>query len=81
MACMCVLYIRLQRELEECKDCPEEKMYHSLHKELEELQRLCYHKQMKQHMSRRKDQQGGRKNFYNSSCVCVCVCCGNDVPL
>ena len=75
-----VCLIRLQRELEECKDCPEEKMYHSLHKELEELQRLCYHKQMRQHVSRRKDQHGGRKNFdlyYTRlpqvQVVCVCV--------
>ena len=45
---------RLQKELEECRDCPEEKTYHSLHRELEELQRLCYHKQMKQHMPQRK---------------------------
>ena len=45
---------RLQSELEECKDCPEERTYHSLHRELEELQRLCYHKQMKQHLSRRQ---------------------------
>ena len=44
---------RLQKELDECKDCAEEKRYHSLHKELEELQRLAYHKQMRQHMSRR----------------------------
>lgn len=63
--CTCVRTLnytcRLQNELEECRDCTEEKTYHSLHKELEELQRLCYHKQMKQHLSRRqnKDPQGG----------------------
>ena len=56
---MCV-YTRLQRELEECKDCPEERTYHSLHGELEELQRFCYHKQMRQHTSRRNTRPEGR---------------------
>lgn len=55
--------IKLQKELEECKDCPEEKMYHSLHRELEELQRLCYHKQMKQHISRRNTRTEGIKRY------------------
>ena len=55
---------RLQEELEKCKNCPEEKTYHSLHRELEELQRLCYHKQMKQHVPQRKNKgfESGRHN-------------------
>ena len=50
-------YFRLQKELEECRHCPEEKLYKSLHRELEELQRICYHKQMKQHMFLQKKRE------------------------
>ena len=51
--------------MEECKNCPEEKAYHSLQRELEELQRLCYHRQMKQHMPRGKNRDTRQTSRYN----------------
>ena len=57
---------RLQKELETCKDCPEEVTCESLTKELEELQKQCYHKQMRQHLSLQntsKKIQGGSNSF------------------
>ena len=45
---------RLQHELEACRDCPEELTCQALTRELEELQRQCYHKNMKQQLSLRR---------------------------
>lgn len=41
---------RLQRELEACKECPEELACQHFRTELEELQKRCYHKEMSQHL-------------------------------
>lgn len=40
-------------------------MYHSLQRELEELQKLCYHKQMKQHTPRGMNRDTRQTNRYN----------------
>lgn len=53
-----VYHCRLQRELEACKNCPEELVCQSLSKELEELQKRCYHKQMRQHFPQQRGSIG-----------------------
>ena len=61
----------MQKELEECRNCPEEKLYYSLYEELEDLQRQCYHHQMKQHLSLQKQRDiencSGRTKFHRQA--------------
>lgn len=51
-------YNRLQKELEDCRNCPEESECHRLKKELEELQRISYQRQMNYSHSRRNTTTG-----------------------
>lgn len=51
MYCCISLLYRLQQELQSCKECSEEAQCQSLSKELEELQRQCYHKQMRRQLN------------------------------
>ena len=53
-----IYHCRLQRDLEACKNCPEELVCQSLSKELEELQKKCYHKQMRQHFPQQRGSVG-----------------------
>ena len=67
---------RLQKELDSCKECHEEATCQALTKELEDLQRQCYHKQMRQQLGmhgrdKRDDAQtsrsdGGRRGMGRS---------------
>ena len=57
-----VYHCRLQRELEACKNCPEELLCQSLSKELEELQKKCYHKQMRQHFPQQRGSAGNNSS-------------------
>ena len=50
--CKITCFKSLQSELDACKNSPEEKECQDLAKELDELQKECYHKQMKLQMAR-----------------------------
>lgn len=67
---------RLQKELDASKNCPDEQECISLRKELEELQRQCYHKQMQQQLQHSEDvymhsQSTGHYNPYTHRYVPV----------
>lgn len=64
-----VFACRLQREIEACRNSSEEAECHQLTKELENLQRMSYQKQMKYHSISRTAKKGmNRSPIHHSDC-------------
>ena len=64
---MYIYTYRLQRELECCKECPEEAECKAANRQLRELQQRCYHHQMKRQLDKQKNNVLQNKSLESGS--------------